>query len=82
MSLIKEIRAKFECTSTNLDEYGEHVFLNAVYANKDGEVNEENKSFSEATPSGSLTMMISNKRAQGFFKKGKSYYLDFTEADE
>lgn len=43
-------------------------------------VNEENKSFWQATPSGELTMQINNPEAAKKFKPGQEYYLDFTLA--
>jgi hypothetical protein len=39
---------------------------------------EENKSFAEATPSGSLSLTISNPAAWGVIKSGDEFYLDFT----
>lgn len=44
----------------------------------DGEVN---KSWSKYTPSGSLSISITNPAAIDAFEKGKAYYLDFTPAD-
>jgi hypothetical protein len=43
---------------------------------------EENKTFWDATPSGELTMVITNPNAAMQFVEGKVYYLDFTEATE
>lgn len=40
----------------------------------------ENAKWSEASPSGSLEITIANSAAQGVFKPGQSYYLDFTPA--
>lgn len=42
----------------------------------------EDNSFSQATPSGSLELYISNPAALGFFKPGKKYHVTFTEAAE
>ena len=78
---MSKIRAKFICDSVEGDEYGENFKLSAVYGTDDKD-NEENNQFAEATPSGQLEMMISNPTAKGFFKEGKSFYLDFTEVDE
>lgn len=41
-----------------------------------------NKAWSEASPSGDLRLVISNKAAQPFFTPGKSMYLTFVEAPE
>jgi len=72
------IRAKFECTSvSNDDMFGnEHVYLSAVYDN-----GKANKEWSEATPAGSLDMVISNPDAKGQFVAGKEYFLDFTPVE-
>lgn len=77
----RRIRAKFNCQSTKDEGYGEVVNLSAVYGSDDKD-NEENNQFSEATPSGSHEMVISNPSAKGFFKEGKNYYLDFSEASD
>ena len=74
----KKLRAKFSCTSIDIDEYGENVKLSAVYGNDDND-NEENNQFAESTPSGDLEMFVSNPDAKGFFKQGNNYYLDFIE---
>ena len=77
---MKTIRAKFSCWDVKRDMYGEHVHLEAVYGTDDKD-NEENNQFSEATPSGTLTMQISNPSAMGFFEPGNEYYLDFSKAE-
>jgi hypothetical protein len=43
---------------------------------------EENKIFGELTPMGTCEMTIRNPVAAAYFKIGKEYYLDFTEASE
>lgn len=43
---------------------------------------DENKAFWSATPSGELTMTITNPAASKQFEVGKCYYLDFVEAPE
>lgn len=71
-------RAKFTCQQiTRYTGGGQEVTLGAVT----GYGSEENESFWNATPSGQLKMTISNPKAQEFFDVGKSYYLDFTEAE-
>jgi hypothetical protein len=69
------IRAKFECGEARRDdEYGnEHVRFFAVCG-------DDNKPWSTYTPSGTVEMTISNPGAQGRFKPGACYYLDFSEA--
>lgn len=53
------------------------VVLQAVYG--DGT---ENKSWSEATPSGQIELTITNPAAHEQFKLGKEYFVDFTPAGE
>ncbi|MEI6561104.1 MAG: hypothetical protein WCO68_03355 [Verrucomicrobiota bacterium] len=72
------IRAKVLCVDVDAKPGYENVTFQAVY--DDG--GNENKSFSEATPSLGLSMTISNPAALGSFKAGNSYYLDFSEAKE
>lgn len=62
------MRAKFKCQSVQNFEHSKSAQLTAVYGNS-----EENKDFAKATPSGSFP-------AIDYFKPGKEYYLDFTEA--
>lgn len=75
---------------TSIDEYsmigdkpsaehpktGENITLSAVIDDTP-----ENKSFSEATPSASLVMYITNPAAFGQFEKGKEYYVKFLPAE-
>ena len=49
--------------------------FDAVYSD---DKNSENYSFSQATPSLSLSMYISNPAVLDAFEQGKEYYLDFT----
>lgn len=49
--------------------------MSAVYGN-----GEENKSYSNATPSASFEMNVSNPSALGFFQPGQEYYVDFVPA--
>jgi len=77
---MKTIRAKFYCTNVSDDDYGQHISLSAVYGTDDND-NEENNQFSDSTPSGNLTMQITNPTAKGFFKEAGEYYLDFSKAD-
>ncbi|WP_316184761.1 MULTISPECIES: hypothetical protein [unclassified Bradyrhizobium] len=44
----------------------------------DGDVEGTNKSWSKWTPSGQLSITITNPDAIDAFEKGKAYYLDFT----
>lgn len=80
---MRTIRAKFECTHVlpAVEGYPSRAFLTPVIYNEDGSFpNEENKSFSEATPAGHLEIYISEGvPASKFFKAGREYYLDFTK---
>ena len=72
------MRAKFRCQSIeNFDGGSEQAKLQAVTSG----YSEENSQFNTATPSGDLSIYIDNPKAKGFFKPGKEYYLDFTEAE-
>ena len=42
---------------------------------------EENKSFSKYTPSGKITLTVTNEAVYDFFKPGKDYYVDFTKVE-
>ena len=80
---MQKTRAKFECThvvpANKEMGYDAVAHLSAVIVNKDGSYNEENKSFSDATPAGNLTISISaDVPATKFFQEGREYYLDFT----
>lgn len=75
------LRAKFRCDEVTNYGYGGHqkVKMNTVYSSTRGT---EDNQFSEATPSGSLEMMISAKGAIGWLKPGVKYILTFTEAED
>ncbi len=81
------IRAKFYCvevakTASGIGSgtTGEQVKLAAVYGGNDP--NDPNKAWSKWTPSGQLTLHITNPDAVGQFEPGKTYFLDITPADE
>lgn len=69
------IKAKFQCGAVRKTVYGENVECTPVISGS-----EENKSFSAATPSGKLELMITNPEAYGSFVPGKSYYITIEEA--
>jgi hypothetical protein len=72
------VRAKFRCYTAGKTESGDEIVnLHAVY-----ETEGPNKEWSTATPSGSLTMWISNPGAMGKFKMNQEYFIDFTPATE
>jgi len=82
------VKAKFKCTSAQpysndggQTTAGKNISLSAVIAyNADGTRNDENEGWSEATPSGTVNMHISNPAAFDQFEEGKEYYLTFEPA--
>jgi hypothetical protein len=74
---MKTVRAKFQCNSIEINTWTKTAKLSAV-CGAEG----ENKDFTEATPNGTLEIMIQGDvPASEFFKPGKEYYLDFTIAE-
>lgn len=76
------VRAKFSVTSL-IPGYGGNVSvgLSAIYASKTGVRAEENKAFSDVTPSGQINIVIApDKPALQAFEIGKEFYVDFTPA--
>lgn len=71
---MEKIRGKFTCTKVVSTSYGKEVGFWALYSNSP-----EDNSYSAATPSGHITMTVSNPAAQDFFVEGRAYYLDFTQ---
>jgi hypothetical protein len=75
------VRAKVRCSSKTKNEGfdGTAFRFDAVYSN---DPSSENKAFTDATPSLSLNMTISDgKPAADQFAEGKEYYLDFSPAE-
>jgi hypothetical protein len=72
------MRAKMLCTSvTDYGPSNEQVTLQAVYSS---DKNSENYAWSQASPSASVNISISNPGARGHFRPGKEYFVDFFEA--
>lgn len=73
------VRAKFKCSSiTSFDGGSKKVQMHAVYSK---DPNNENKDFTDSSPSGSFEIGIAaGKPAGDLFEAGKEYYLDITEA--
>lgn len=74
--MINKVRGKFNCTKNVKSTYGAEVSFWALYSN-----NPEDNSYSQVTPSGNISMLVTRPEVIDFFKEGKSYYLDFTEVD-
>lgn len=74
-------RAKFVCTEVTKSKYWDPTKGEFLYSAKLVPVtygSEENLKFFEATPSGSISI---GTFTDEHFIPGKSYYVDFTEAD-
>ncbi len=72
------MKAKFKCSSVIQYEGQSIATLNAVQRNDVP----ENTQFNTATPAGKLEINVTNPSALDYFKAGKSYYLDFSEANQ
>lgn len=68
------IRCKFVCNSISEFTTSYSYNLSPVYAS------EENKTYWEATPSGSFNVNINISKGK-LFQVGKEYYLDISEAN-
>lgn len=74
------IKAKFTVESVTKHSWGdEAVRLQPVYEGATQNA-EEDKHFSEATPSGSIELTISNKSVHGHFVPGEAHYVTFEKA--
>ena len=78
-------RAKFKCQVIHDSHYPNgglqrDVILSPINA-YNSENTEENKSFWDATPSGEIKLVITNKGSYDFFEPGKTYSVDFAEAE-
>jgi hypothetical protein len=84
------VKAKFVCQK--VEPYsndggkttaGKNITMSAVIGYGPGGVrHDENESWSQATPSGQLSMHITNPAAFEQFEAGKNYYLIFETADD
>lgn len=78
---MSDVIAKFRVDSVEYYSYpakSHSVKLSAVYPSKNDTNMEENKRFSEATPSGQITMFISNPAVYDTFKPGDEFYVEFS----
>ena len=77
------MRAKFELQNvTQIAEDAEELRFVAVTEKPfDEEGNSEDNSFSRWTPTGELTMTITNPNLIGTMEPGEKYYLDFTKTE-
>ena len=70
-------RGKMKVASVTLDGYAETVKFNCLYDASDP----EDTKFSKATPSGEMTLQISNPNLAGKFSPGQSFYVDLTPVE-
>jgi hypothetical protein len=89
--MITTVRAKMSVHEVTKTTYSESTKLQCVMGRKDAagnyrpttkEENLEDNSFASATPAGKLELTVDNKAVHGFFKPGKTYYVDITEAPD
>lgn len=76
------VRAKMKCHSASVPEGGDTEIV-TLYPVCD----DENKTWAKYTPGGAASLSINNPAAQGRFKVGEHYFVDFApapsgEADE
>ncbi len=71
------VKAKFTCNSIVDNPWGgKTAHFNAVYGQEG-----ENKDYADATPSGNLSLVISDGRpAAEYFQQGENYYLTIEKA--
>jgi len=72
------VRAKFQVTGiTERPHGGGEIEFTTIY---DSTIPEDRR-FQQATPWGQIKITIDNPAAKAFFKLGKYFYADFTEAE-
>lgn len=74
-----EVRGKFKVTEITRSAWNPNaaqIKMEAVYTGTP-----EDNTYSEATPSATLTMMVTNADAVEKLPLGKSFYIDFTLAE-
>lgn len=78
--MLKITRAKFVCTSVSKSKHwdgsGKFLFTARMTPVMNG--SEENKKFYASTPSGNIEL---GQFSEDLFEPGKSYFVDFTEAE-
>lgn len=75
------VRAKFTVQSIKRESWDQGKSGEVVLTPQYDESIEEDRRYSKATPSGSITMRIDNPPALDFFTLGKKVYVDFTPAE-
>lgn len=77
-AMAAKMRAKVVVDHVTRHVNAEQLQMNAVYG---GSTNAEDNTFSEATPSASFSMTITNKSLFGQFNPGDKFYVEFTPAE-
>jgi hypothetical protein len=71
--------SKFRCTEVrktiSVGSWGPAKLADAVYVTFNAVMGKENEAWSKFTPSGQLTMLITNPDLLDAFEVGKDYYL-------
>lgn len=77
------VRAKFVCNSITRQKHWDQAKgeIQTIKLTPVTSGSGENKSFYEATPSGSIELGTVNEAAAKSFELGKAYYIDFTPAE-
>lgn len=80
---MSDMRAKMRVSNVVSHETVETLEMQAVSKSEGyGEDGlDENNTFSKWTPSGSVSLSITNEALFGKFAIGEEYYIDFTKAD-
>lgn len=73
------MRGKFNVDTVEKVKHAETIKLSAVYG---GSTNAEDNTYSAATPSGSITMTVTNKELWGKINPGDRFYVDFSPVPE
>ena len=79
---MKTVRAKFKVGFVEDQSYeGKKQSLIRMYPVYSDDPNSENKTFTDATPSGELSLLITVPETAAFFEPDQEYYLDITKAN-
>jgi len=78
---MSNVRARMVCTAKTPHEGYTEIALDALYDSDESHA-KTNASWSEATPSGRVTMTITNPAAVDAFELNRAYYIDFSPVDD
>lgn len=76
---MRTVRAKMRVTSVTTHEWSPHARGVKLTAEYDTTIPEEQR-YAQATPSGSVDLVIDNPAIVDFFTLGRKFYIDFVEA--